>query len=123
MDYFQKLFGYKEPTLIVAESESWTTLEWTEDLQRAIARRAKKEKWPEPAGRPHEFHCLLVLHGGFSDGVLEVSSLGSALATLPHEKVADLLERMRADEGLRATAVKATAIIDEEGRYRVEVNV
>lgn len=123
MDIFQKLFGYKEPTLILAESEKWTRLPWTAELQRALDRRAKKEGWGEPAGGAHEFVCLLILRGTFSNGALEVDSLGSPIGMIPHEVAAELLERMRADGGLKTTAVKARAIRDEAGRFSVEVNL
>lgn len=123
MDFFQKLFGHKEPTLILAESENWTSLPWTEKLQKALDKRAKKEKWAEALGQTHEFVCLLIVHGNFSNGTLEVNSLGSPIAMLPHELVDDLLERMRADSGLRMTAVKARATRHEDGRLAVEVNV
>mgnify|MGYP000853568116 FL=1 len=123
MDFFQKLFGHKEPTLILAESENWTRLPWTEKLQKALDKRAKKEKWAEALGQTHEFVCLLIVHGNFSNGTLEVNSLGSPIAMLPHELVDDLLERMRADSGLRMTAVKARATRNEDGRLAVEVNV
>lgn len=123
MDIFQKFFGYKEPTLILAESENWTGLPWTAELQKALDKRAKKEGWPEPVGEPHEFVCLLIVHGSFSNGALEVDCLGSPIGMIPHEGAAELLERMRADGGLKTTAVKARATRDAGGRFGVEVNL
>ncbi len=123
MDVFQKLFGYKEPTLIVAESDSWTELPASDELDRAIAKRAKKEKWAEPAGEAHKFHCLVQLVGAFSSGSLEVDSLGSRIAIIDHETGAETIERMRADNGVRTTAVKALATRDDGGRWRVSVNI
>ncbi len=123
MDFFQKLFGYKEPTLIVAESDNWTQLEPSHDLDVTIARRARKEKWPPTsADAPAEFHCMLIVHGAFSDGYLEVNCLGKPIATFNHEQVADTMERMRADNGLRMTAVKTTAFLDAD-RWIVTVNI
>lgn len=123
MDFFQKLFGAKEPTLIVAESDSWTEIPPSPELDRLMAKRAVKEKWLEAPGEDHEFHCLLHLVGDFARGVLEVESLGTRIGVVDHERAAGTIERMRADNGLRLTAVKALARADREGRWSVRVNI
>lgn len=122
MDFFQKLFGYKEPTIVELPGDNWVELESTDDLHSAIARRARREKW-ETNGQAHEFHCLARVHGTFTAGQLEIDCLGTSIAFLTHEQSAGALERLRADNGLRITAIKARASVDEDGRWQVAVLV
>lgn len=123
MDFFQKLFGAKEPTLIVAQSPRWTTLASSPELDRLMTKRAAKEKWTEAEGHEHAFHCLLRLLGDFSTGVLELESLGERIAIIDHERAVETLEKMRADNGLRVTAVAAFAQVDGSGHWTVTVNI
>lgn len=123
MDFFQKLFGYKEPTLIVAESETWTELPVSDELDAAMVKRARKEGWTGTADEEHAFHCLVRVEGPFSSAPLEVESLGIRIAVLDHGSAAGIIERMRADNGLRVTAVKAIARLDAAGRWGVRVNI
>lgn len=123
MDFFQKLFGYKEPAIVELPGDNWVELESTDDLHSAIARRARREKWAVESASAIEFHCLALVHGTFSEGQLEINCLGTPIAFLTHDQSAGALEKMRADNGLRTTAVRARASIDEEGRWQVAVLV
>lgn len=123
VDFFQKLLGYKEPTIIVLPGEDWVDLSPSKELHAAVAKRARREKWETGATSVTEFHCLALVRGTFSDGQLEITCLGTPIAFLTHEQSTGALEKMRADNGLKTTAVRARASIDEEGRWRVSVLV
>lgn len=124
MDIFQKLFGVHEPTLIVIESDRWLTLPSTPALNKAMERRARKEKWENVQGEPGvDFRCIVFLKGGGTSGFLEIHSLGVPLASLTNEQSAPAMEQMRADNGVRATSVHARAYRDEDGFWQVSVNM
>ncbi|QPK81481.1 hypothetical protein G7Y41_01020 [Schaalia sp. ZJ405] len=124
MDFFQKLFGVHEPTLMVIESDRWLTIPQSAEVDRAIERRARKERWSDHREKPgHEFHSIASIRGGGTSGYLEIQSLGYVLCSLSHEDSASALEQMRADNGLRATSVRCRAFLDEDERWLVSLNL
>lgn len=123
MDFFQKLLGYKEPTLIVAKSQTWIDLPVSQALDAAMSKRARKEAWEKNAEDAQSFYCLLRVEGPFSQAQLVVESLGTTIAVLDRKLAGDTIELMRADNGLRVSAVEALACLDAAGHWNVRLNI
>ncbi|MDC4233942.1 hypothetical protein M3T53_09570 [Actinomyces sp. B33] len=124
MDIIQKLFGYKEPTLMVIESERWLDLAPSADIDAAVEKRCRKEGWTDHREEPgHEFRCMAMIQGGGMTGVLEIHSLGLVLATLSREESEPAMAQMREDNNLRATGVRARGLLDADGRWRISLNL
>ncbi|WP_022869076.1 hypothetical protein [Schaalia vaccimaxillae] len=124
MDFFQKLLGAHEPTLMTIESDRWIDAPLTGAGAAHLEKRCAKEKWTDHRDEEgHEFLALAMIEGGGMTGVLKISSQVYPLVTLTREQSEPAMAQMRADHDLRTTTVRARAQLDKDGRWRLSLNL
>lgn len=124
MDLWGKLLGFDPPEVTILEGERWINLPISPKVERALAKRAAKERWDVEAGA--EFHALCVARkagiASLGDDALDIDVCGVTVLTLQGEDAAATLARMRAGKS-GVVAAPARARRTDADSWQLEVSI